>query len=262
MNPFLSIITINYNNARGLQKTIDSVLEQVFDDFEFIVIDGDSTDESKAVLEKHKESISYIVSEKDSGIYNAMNKGITVSMGDYLLFLNSGDALTSSLAIKEFVDHKDFCGDIIYGDYKFDNGKKIFPDKLSPFFFIKTSLPHQSTFFKKWVFEELGLYNEDYQITSDREFFIKCFLSGVCLFQHIEYPLTLFKLDGISNRSDLTEKRLKENHEVFKKYYGIFYQDYIKFKELEHENNRLKRKNLKGYSKKAWHKIKKIWKIR
>ncbi len=87
----LSIITVNLNNKDGLQKTIDSVISQTFKDFEWIVIDGGSTDGSKELIEKYSDYISYWVSEPDKGIYNAMNKGIKVAKGDYLEFLNSGD---------------------------------------------------------------------------------------------------------------------------------------------------------------------------
>ena len=87
----LSVITINYNNAEGLAKTMDSVFRQRFSDFEYIVIDGGSTDGSKDLIVNNQDKIAYWCSEKDSGIYNAMNKGIREASGEYLLFLNSGD---------------------------------------------------------------------------------------------------------------------------------------------------------------------------
>ena len=89
----LSIITINYNNAIGLEKTIKSLIEQSYQEYEYIVIDGASDDDSKAVILKNQSHISTWCSEKDTGVYNAMNKGILRSTGEYLLFLNSGDYL-------------------------------------------------------------------------------------------------------------------------------------------------------------------------
>ena len=83
-----TIITINYNNVKGLKKTIDSVISQNFSDYEFIIIDGASTDGSVDIIKEYSPHISYWVSEPDKGIYHAMNKGITVSRGEYLLFLN------------------------------------------------------------------------------------------------------------------------------------------------------------------------------
>lgn len=119
----LSIITVNLNNKDGLQKTIDSVISQTFKDFEWIVIDGGSTDGSKELIEKYQESISYWVSEPDSGIYNAMNKGIRIG-GGYIIFLNSGDYLFNSRSLE---DSLKFCKgyDIITGLVFRDSNSKL-----------------------------------------------------------------------------------------------------------------------------------------
>ena len=89
----LSIVTINYNDAIGLERTIQSVITQTFKDFEYIIIDGNSTDGSKEIIKKYSEKIQVAISEPDTGIYNAMNKGAALAKGEYLLFLNSGDNL-------------------------------------------------------------------------------------------------------------------------------------------------------------------------
>ena len=89
----ISIITVNYNDREGLKKTIESVINQTWQDFEFIIIDGGSTDGSREVIEQYKDKIDYWISEPDKGIYNAMNKGIKAASGEFLLFLNSGDRL-------------------------------------------------------------------------------------------------------------------------------------------------------------------------
>ena len=94
----LSIITINYNDAKGLRKTFDSIKNQTCHEFEYIVVDGGSSDGSQSVIEEYEQYISKWVSEPDNGIYNAMNKGAKMSTGDYMLFLNSGDNLFSDLA--------------------------------------------------------------------------------------------------------------------------------------------------------------------
>ena len=94
--PKLSIITVNLNKAKGLQKTIESVIFQTFTDYEYIIIDGGSTDGSKQIIEQYADKITYWVSEPDSGIYNGMNKGIKVAKGEYCLFLNSEDYLLSN----------------------------------------------------------------------------------------------------------------------------------------------------------------------
>lgn len=259
MKPFLSIITINYNNSIGLERTIQSVISQTFKYFEFVVIDGASNDGSLEIIQKNKSAIHYSISEADTGIYNAMNKGINASKGDYLLFLNSGDVFNGTTALADFIGHKDFGGDIIYGDYKYEVGEKIFPEKLTPLFFVRTSLPHQSTFFKRLVFDEMGMYEEHYAIVSDRSFYIKCFLSKRFVFKHIPYSLSIYDLSGISNNPEHTEKQAIENEGMFQEHYGVFYQDYKKMLLLQSQLNQAKRETVSGVLKRIIKKIKKVF---
>ena len=261
MKPFLSIITINYNNKTGLEKTMQSVLNQSFKDFEYIVIDGGSNDGSKQYIESNKQSIYFWVSEPDEGIYNAMNKGIASSNGEYLLFLNSGDFLNGDSSLEDFIKNIDFNGDIIYGDYKYENGEKIFPDLLTPLFFVRTSLPHQSTFFKREVFDKMGLYNEQYKIVADRDFYIKCFLSNQFTFKHVQYPLTVFDLAGLSNNVSQQEMHTLEKEKMFKNHYGVYYDDYKNMLALQQEVNNLRKKTIKGIVKRIFIKIKVICRI-
>ena len=256
MKPFLSIITVNLNNYIGLKKTVQSVINQNFTDYEYIVIDGASTDRSIDIIESYRKNIDIIISELDSGIYNAMNKGVKNASGDFLLFLNSGDFFVSNTAVEDFVNHKDFKGDIIYGDYKFENGEKIYPNKLTPFFFMKSSLPHQSTFIKKSIFKDMGNYNESYSIASDREFFIKCFLSEKYQFKHINLSLTYFDLLGISNNPKHLNIKEKEDREILESNFGIYYKDYCRLLNLEKQINKFKRNTLKGLIKRIIAKIK------
>jgi len=249
MKDKISIITINLNDKIGLDKTIKSIVNQTYQVIELLVIDGASTDGSLEVLNNYKENIDYVVSEKDSGIYEAMNKGVVKSTGKYVLFLNSGDVLNSNSAIEDFVNHDKFTGDIIYGDYKFEEGEKIYPDQITPFYFLKTSLPHQSTFFKRDVFDIIGLYDESYQISSDRAFYVKCFLSNQFKFQHIKYSLTLYDLKGLSNDTKYLELKKKEDQQIFEKYYGVFYQDYLNYLALQKKISIKKRNSLKGILK-------------
>ena len=95
-----SIITINYNNADGLRRTIESVVSQTYADYEYLIIDGGSTDGSVNAIKEYEDKISYWVSEKDGGIYNAMNKGVKVAHGEYLIFMNSGDVFYNDRVIE------------------------------------------------------------------------------------------------------------------------------------------------------------------
>ena len=262
MKPFLSIITINYNDAVGLEKTIQSVISQSYKDVEYLVIDGASTDSSATVINKFADKIDCWVTEKDTGIYNAMNKGIKAAKGDYLLFLNSGDLLNGSTALMDFIHHPDFQGDIIYGDYKFDKGGKVYPDTLTPLFFYRSSLPHQSTLFHKKVFEEMGLYDEHFKMVSDRAFYIKCFLSNQFVFKHINYPLAVFDLSGVSNDPSYKKKQVIENEKMFEALYGIYNDDYKHMLLLQHQLNETIKKTIFGIWKRIINKIKTICQIR
>lgn len=255
MNYPVSVITINYNNAKGLEKTIASVREQQLEPIEYIVIDGGSTDGSTAVIERAADGIDRWVSEPDRGIYDAMNKGIAKAQGDYLLFLNSGDVLTSPHALREFLSHPSFKGDIIYGDYLFEDGEKRYPDTLTPWYFMKTSLPHQSTLFRSNVFDRVGTYDESYTIAADREFYLKCYMRGDVTFTHVPYFLTLFDRSGLSNDPDHVKKKQEEDERLFRKHYGEQYDHYKAMVLAEQRANRAKRNTVAGLFKRILKKL-------
>jgi glycosyltransferase involved in cell wall biosynthesis len=170
----ISIITINYNDAIGLEKTIVSVFNQSYADFEYIVIEGNSTDNSKEVIHKHQNRINYWVSEPDKGIYNAMNKGINAATGEYLLFMNSGDVLLDDVSILNICCEK-LKEDIVAFDCFLERNDKIVGlrthiENPTLFYVYKKGLKHQSTFIKRVLFEKIWLYNESYKIASDYKF--------------------------------------------------------------------------------------------
>lgn len=218
----LSIITINLNNREGLQKTIDSVINQTFKDFEWIIIDGGSLDGSKELIEKYSEHINYWVSEPDKGIYNAMNKGIMVSHGKYLLFLNSGDTLHEANTLKEII--YELIDDYIYiGNEKLKNGKvktfNIKSDNDIIKYLILHHLPHQSTFIPKKLFNDFGLYREDLNITSDHEKFIESIIWGNYKTKHLDKIISVYDTTGISS----DKIKLKEELNLLKITRSRFY---------------------------------------
>ena len=167
----LSIITVNLNNRDGLQKTIDSVVSQTFKDFEWIIIDGGSTDGSKELIEQYADHFTYWVSEPDKGIYNAMNKGIKVARGEYLQFLNSGDWLWKSNVLQSLCDAAQN-EDIIYGDcVEADGTRSVFPSKIDTQFLYGCTINHQSTWIKSLLIKDEG-YDENYRVASDWKFFL------------------------------------------------------------------------------------------
>lgn len=200
----ISVITINYNNAEGLKKTIASVLMQTFQDFEFIVIDGKSTDQSVDVI-KQNQRINYWESEKDNGIYHAQNKGAKKATGEYCLFLNSGDYLADATTLEKVA--KELTKDIIYGDLLIEDAKGnrkngVSSDRLDNYHFMISTLWHPCTFIKRSLFEQYGYYNESFKITGDYEFFIRTILKNGASYRHIPLPITIFDTSGVSNNPD------------------------------------------------------------
>ncbi len=201
----LSIITINFNDAEGLQRTLESVINQSYTDFEYIVIDGGSSDNSKKLLEKHSDKISYWVSEPDKGIYNAMNKGIAKANGEYLLFMNSGDILLNHKTIEENIDFvRDY--DLIYfNTFLKDEDQefvKVYSSDLSINYLINDTIPHQGTFIKKSLFNIVGIYDETLRIVSDWKFFLLALIRYNCTYKKIEKTLSVFYLGGISSKAE------------------------------------------------------------
>ena len=161
-----SIITINYNNIDGLRKTIESVVRQSFKDFEYIVIDGGSTDGSAELIKEHQDCIDYWVSEPDNGIYNAMNKGIKAAHGEYINFLNSGDCFYNNGVLEDTLQH--LKADIVHGKmYDQSKGKLPYLIDRTPtmHYLYESSMQHPASFFRRELFKD-SLYDENYRIVS------------------------------------------------------------------------------------------------
>ena len=211
-----SIITINFNNKEGLRKTIESVIHQTYQDYEFIIIDGASTDGSKEVIKEYDKRIDYWISEQDNGVYQAMNKGIVKATGDYLIFMNSGDCFYQKNVL-ENVTNKNISTDMIVGkDYHFkDSTQKgfatILPPRLSMISFIHSTLPHQSTFFKRELFKDT-LYDETLKNVADVKFYIQKICVEQCRVQFINDIICWREPDGIS--VSYNERRLHEHQKV------------------------------------------------
>ncbi len=198
----LSIITVNKNNADGLAATLQSVAEQTFPQLEQLVIDGLSSDNSMQVVKHFENGISYHCSESDSGIYEAMNKGIEKAKGEYLLFLNSGDTLYSSTVLEEVfsqIDNKD----LYYGNLlltgKGGRLEQQAPAILDLDVMLNSTLWHPCTFIKRTLFEQLGYYNTDFKLAGDYEFFVRCFVKPGIRFQHVNNLVCAFDRSGLSN---------------------------------------------------------------
>lgn len=225
----LSIITINLNNSPGLHKTIESVIRQSFRNFEFIIIDGGSSDGSTDIIEEFSDKINYWVSEPDNGIYNAMNKGIKKAGGEYCLFLNSGDILTGPDILGKCFAHS-YNEDILYGNAIFDEKGKHeinrMPVNVSFYDFYKSSIAHSCTFIKRELFSKIGFYNEDYKISSDWEFFLKAIFINKCTLRYLDLEIAVFNCEGIS-RTEI-DSGIKERVMIMNDLFPRFIDDYDK----------------------------------
>lgn len=197
----LSIITINYNNCKGLKRTLDSVVSQTSKDFEWIVIDGGSKDGSKELLEQYNNQITYWCSERDKGIYNAMNKGVQEATGDYCLFLNSGDNFCDSNAIERLLNTP-FDADIVSFDIYVDGISplklKRAVDSVNAFWMYENTFYHQATWIRREVLVKCP-YRENFERISDWTFFFEAIVILNCTYQHVPMVFSVFYTDGISS---------------------------------------------------------------
>lgn len=201
-----SVITINCNNMVGLERTLDSVLCQSCSDFEWIVIDGGSTDGSRQLIERYANRLAYWVSEPDDGVYHAMNKGIVKAKGDYVIFMNSGDCFVDAEVLKDV--SKELDCDIVAGFVKENDTKKTIkpPLKFTPWHVFHQNVPHQAEFIKLSLFDSIALYSEDLKVLSDLEFNFKASMANVS-YKVIQRPVALVEPGGISNTQiDLMEQ--------------------------------------------------------
>lgn len=215
----ISIITINYNNVEGLQKTINSVVSQGFQDFEFIVIDGGSTDGSVDVVKKYNR-INEWLSEKDNGIYDAQNKGVLKSKGEYLLFLNSGDILVDNQVLQKVSTCLSSGKSFYYGNLILDKNntkeKHLAPKEIDVDFMLNSTFWHPCVFIKSNLFKQFGLYNTSFKIVGDYEFFIRCLLKPNITTEYVNEFITEFDGNGISNDASQNEIQVNEREMAWK----------------------------------------------
>ncbi len=242
----LTIITINLNNAIGLDRTINSVIRNRDYISQYIVIDGCSIDNSATIINTYESYIDLIIIEKDSGIYNAMNKGIDRATSKYVLFVNSGDELTPMKYNKAILNIINKNYDIIYGDlYTKENflstPKNIisYPEKLSFSFFLYKSLGHPSTLIKRELFLKYGKYREDFQIISDWEFFVRVVCLKQVSYKYCPIVMATFYLDGLSASDSHKKVIQRERSQVLNESFKAFIDDYEEYKYLQNRQVKL-----------------------
>lgn len=234
----LSIITINYNNSAGLKKTIESVANQSVAPYQYIVVDGASNDGSVDVMNAFADlPFITLMSEPDSGIYNAMNKGIALAHGDYCLFLNSGDILYDDKVIERLNDFT-LERDIEYGNQYVDvNGTLKKDHFLDPtwisFDTLRNShIPHQTSLIRTAWIKQHGGYNENYRIISDWAFVMLSLFKWNGTIRHLETPIAIYDTTGISSDTDKSPQRAERN-DFLQREFARFMPDYERWDKLK-----------------------------
>lgn len=219
--PFFSIITASYNNGHNIQKTFDSISSQTFKDFEHIVIDGDSTDNTLILLKKYQEKYSLRwISEKDDGIADALNKGLQMSNGKYVIVIHADDHFADprvlSLAHKQLMDDvTDIYSSPVWVIHS-QKGKILYkPVKKIWWNHFKTIFPHQGSFVHKRVFEKVGGFDKRFAIGMDYDFFYRA-LKHDAKIKFGYKPIAIMGGEGISNCSTHLRVRLNEEHVIQK----------------------------------------------
>lgn len=211
--PLISIVTVVYNGEKYLEETILSVINQTYDNVEYIIIDGGSTDGTLDIIRKYEERIDYWVSERDNGIYDAMNKGIDVTNGDWIYFINLGDKLLYIPISKLKQNNIDvLSGRVVLVGHR---QNELFLPQLNWKFRIKNLLHHQGTFYKKNL---INHYSLEYKVFSDFDLNLSLFNQNKSIFLTDEI-IASHEMDGLSHN----KKYFNENFHIIRKHSGNLY---------------------------------------
>ncbi len=223
INPKLSVITIVYNNAIAIERTMLSVLNQTYSNIEYIIIDGGSTDGTKEIIQKYRDRLVQFISEPDKGLYDAMNKGLALATGDYVLFMNSGDEIHAPETVSEVFGSAP-SGDIYYGETEmFDENWKSLGQRRhrAPEHFdwhsfkFGMNVSHQAIYIKRSLTEP---YNLNYKYSSDIDWIIKAAKKSSNIVNTHLY-VAKYLIGGVSKKKHLAS--LKERFKILSHYYGF-----------------------------------------
>lgn len=216
-----SIITVCKDSEATIKDTINSVFSQTYKDFEYIIVDGVSRDKTLDIVRKY--NIDKVISESDSGLYDAMNKGIKAASGDYLFFLNSDDTFLNSHVLESV--SKSPNKELLYGDQAFLNKKNSEisirkHNKMNKLYLMKNTPCQPATFYRRDVFEKYGYFDTDFRIVSDHEWFLRVFLKHNISSHYLGFPITAFNTGGLSTDPNRQEKLNAERDKMFSMYFS------------------------------------------
>jgi glycosyltransferase involved in cell wall biosynthesis len=205
--PLITIVTVIFNSVDTIEQTLLSIINQTYNNVEYIIIDGGSTDGTIDILKKYDDKIDYWISEADEGLYYAMNKGLEAANGQWVNFMNSGDSFYRSTTIAELFDH-DFDSDVVYGDVIFSfDGKNVVNVNAQGLDFFWKGMPfvHQACFVKTSLMKKYP-FDTSYKLISDYKSLYNIYMAG-CQFHYINIPICNFRAGGLSdnNPKSITE---------------------------------------------------------
>lgn len=218
-NPTLTVITVCFNIKDEIERTCKSIVNQTWQDFEWIVVDGGSTDGTVDILKKYTDRINILISEPDKGIYNAMNKGIKLAHGKWLNFMNGGDKFAADNVLEKVFKNKAYDADVLYGWQYFAKSKtcRKYTDHITMHWLCSNALGHQALFIKKSCFNKYGLYLENLKICADFEKNV-CLKKNNCKFHYLPFTIAWFAEDGISS-SNKKSVFINDLNEIYKLHY-------------------------------------------
>lgn len=227
--PLVSIITVVFNSEEYIEKTINSVLEQTYDNCEYLIVDGCSTDRTIEIIKKYEDKIDYWVSEPDNGIYDAMNKGISLAYGHIIGILNSGDFYTNN-SVEKIVNiynlnktDSNSCLVITGGIYRFSENEEVKFKQIANKFDScgPILINHPATFVTRSVYDNLGYFDLQYRINADYDFILRAYQNEETGFIFINENLTYMMMGGTSEKSSTLINRLKERFYIRSKYIDL-----------------------------------------
>jgi glycosyltransferase involved in cell wall biosynthesis len=222
--PLLSIVTVVRNAETVLPETIESVCKQKFRNFEYVVVDGASTDGTLHLINQHKDSITTFLSEPDKGIYDAMNKAIDLAKGEWIYFLNAGDNLMDGDTLEKVFAHAHQEYDLLYGKVRTKNeptgvNYEFGRELTLKSFYHNIPISHQGVFFRKSMFAQLGKYNLNYRILADQEWMVRFFKQSHYRALHLKQVIAEYETVGFSYTNRL--KSLKETVRYGKEHFPV-----------------------------------------
>lgn len=226
----ISIITVCYNRKATIEKAVKSVLDQNYHDIEYIIIDGNSTDGTKEIIESYQDRISQYISEPDKGMYDAINKGLKLATGDIIGLMHSDDEFYDKNAVKRIVARFDYDATIdgVYGDGVYvsnDTEERLIRDRIGGIFSLKKVkegwLPlHPTVYLKKEIIDKYGFYNLDFKIASDTEFLLRYLYKYKIKMSYINAYIVKMRMGGMSTNAKRAFEVLYEDYKIYK-FHGL-----------------------------------------